>query len=776
MSEEVDINKKDENETENKEEEHKKKRKKKKKKTGKVEEKTEKEEDDKSGYNKDIIRDNNPIENNDEDIKQLNEEALSNIPSKEVPKKKKNKKKTITKENNEIEEPKENNEKKEKEKEKEMDINEILNNNNENNNGDLMLTELLDIDGNKKKKKKKKKKEKDEQENEQQENENIKELINDENEDIVNEENKELDKQNLFLKDKLNNLDVIKSLKEGVSQGIIKSNEELHEDLKNNKIYISKKVISNSELIALNKSLENKISGNSRVFLTDVDKFMTKENIKNLRFLQKEEENLKKNIAKLDQNQKLIESSMPLKSNVIESNIRKSKLKDISKTKDEFILRLEKINQKIDILLNDEKLRQKNLRQNLTEIIAEEDEEEKFNLHLKEMQKKENKIREKYEEDLLKAKNKRNMEFDKKEKNIKELKKKLFNEAREKEKKLFLKRKNEINGQLEKTKKFINEKVQKTDKDYLFYRYQEDFEKKEKKLIDKINMTKKEPLVTQEQLKELAEKINQQKKYLQDNADEKKKQMQKLWTYRSQTLPTYRHPLTVKAEEEKIKKLNDEEEEKKKKECNQLEKINYKPPSVKINKKLKQIREKRINPNSKEMLLETELNNKKRINEMRFTPIHSNKNPIIKDERSIELNNNNFINLIEVKNSLTKKSKKKLKPIQILHPKPDKPIDYLKEMKEKRNKSSEEEKKKSINFDDLFKPEQKNENILESLEVAKIRTNTIDKKIERKKEIMNVNGGYLKNPNLAGEIGDLLVESIQAKLQLVNKLGGEEES
>jgi nucleolar protein involved in exit from mitosis len=392
------------------------------------------------------------------------------------------------------------------------------------------------------------------------------------------------------------------------------------------------------------------------------------------------------------------------------------------------------------------------------------------------MQKKENKIREKYEEDLLKAKNKRNMEFDKKEKNIKELKKKLFNEAREKEKKLFLKRKNEINGQLEKTKKFINEKVQKTDKDYLFYRYQEDFEKKEKKLIDKINMTKKEPLVTQEQLKELAEKINQQKKYLQDNADEKKKQMQKLWTYRSQTLPTYRHPLTVKAEEEKIKKLNDEEEEKKKKECNQLEKINYKPPSVKINKKLKQIREKRINPNSKEMLLETELNNKKRINEMRFTPIHSNKNPIIKDERSIELNNNNFINLIEVKNSLTKKSKKKLKPIQILHPKPDKPIDYLKEMKEKRNKSSEEEKKKSINFDDLFKPEQKNENILESLEVAKIRTNTIDKKIERKKEIMNVNGGYLKNPNLAGEIGDLLVESIQAKLQLVNKLGGEEES
>ena len=40
---------------------------------------------------------------------------------------------------------------------------------------------------------------------------------------------------------------------------------------------------------------------------------------------------------------------------------------------------------------------------------------------------------------------------------------------------------------------------------------------------------------------------------------------------------------------------------------------------------------------------------------------------------------------------------------------------------------------------------------------------------------MNTNGGYLKNPNLAGEIGDLLVESIQAKLKLMNKLGGGKE-
>ena len=756
MSEEIDTNKKEKNNNENKEEENKKK-KKKKKKTVKLEEKTEKEnESPEGGYNKDITSKNYK---EDDNIKDLNQEALSNIPSKEMPKKKKKKKE---------EEQKEENQKEEKNENKEMDINDILNSNNANNNGELMITELLDVDGDKKKKKKKhKKKDKEKENNENNNDENIKEEINE-------KPIQPIDESNIYLQDKFKSLEVPESLKSGINEGISKSNEEIKEDIKNHKITISNKTLKSSDLLNFNKSLENILYGNKKVFLTDVDKYLTKENLKNLKFLKGEEKAVWKNIEKLNQNQKVIEDTMPLESNVIENNIRKSQLKNINKTKDELMLRLEKINQKINILLSEEKLRQKNNnRQNLTDIIL--DDEDKYNLHLVEMQKNEKNIRKKYELDLKNAINKKNSEYDKKEKNIKELKKKLFNEAREREKELFLKRKNEINEKLEKTKKYINEKMQKNEKDYLFYRFQDSFDKKEKKLFDKINMTKKDPLVTQEELKELAEKIQQQKQYLQDNADDKKKQLQKLWSYRSQTLPTYRHPLVVKIEEEKMKKINEEEEEKKKKECNQLEKINYKPPSVKINKRLQKIREKRINPNPKDMVIETELNNKKRLNIFRFSPIPSNKNAIIKDEKSIELNNNNFINLDEVKKSLSKNNKTKLKPIQILHPKPEKPIDYLKELKEKRNMSTElENKKKSINFDDLFNSDAKNENIIESLEVAKIRTKSIDRKVERKKEIINSNGGYLKNPYLAGEIGDLLVESIQAKLELMNKLGGEE--
>ena len=767
MSEEKQPDKKVENENieNNEEAEHKKKKKKKKKKT---DEKNDKEEngDKDTNNNQDITRNNF---NNNENIEVIDNEALSNIPSKEMPKKKK-RKKTHRKENDEkkeileANEIKEVNESKEENEQKELDINDILNKNNENNGGDLMITELLGIEGEKKKKKKKK----HEKENENHENENIKEIINGETEKI--------DKKSDFLKNKLNSMEVDESIKAGINTGIAKSNEDLREDIKNDKLSISKKILSDTELHTLSKSLESIIMGNNNVFLTGVNKYDRKAKIKNLRFLKNEEQILRRNIAKLNQNQQLIENSIPLKTNVIENNIRKNKLKDISKSKDELMMKLEKINQKIEILLNEEKIRQKNNRHNMTEIMEyNSDDNEKYNSHLLEMQKNEEKIRQKYHEDLQKAINKKINDLDTKEKNLQDLKNKLFNEAKIKEKELFLKRKNEINEKLEKTKKYINEKIQKTEKDYLFFKYQDSFEKKEQKLIDKVNMTKKDPLVTQEEIKELAQKIEKQKQYLQDNAEERKKQMQQLWSYRSQTLPTYRHPLAEKVEEEFLKKLNDEEEEKKRKECFQLEKINYKPPKVTINTKLKKIREKRINPNNKEIILETELNNKKRLNVFRYTPVNSNKNPIIKDERSLELNHNNFIDFNEVKKNINVKNKNKLKPIQILHPKPDRPIDYLKELQEKRNKSTEGDKKRTINFDDLLNKDKNNNNILESIEAAKIRASSIDEKVERKKEMMKSNGGYLKNPYLASEIGDLLVESITAKIKLMNKIGGEEE-
>jgi hypothetical protein len=37
---------------------------------------------------------------------------------------------------------------------------------------------------------------------------------------------------------------------------------------------------------------------------------------------------------------------------------------------------------------------------------------------------------------------------------------------------------------------------------------------------------------------------------------------------------------------------------------------------------------------------------------------------------------------------------------------------------------------------------------------------------------MKVKGGYINNTNIGDEVGDLLIESIQTKLSLLNKLKG----
>ena len=179
--------------------------------------------------------------------------------------------------------------------------------------------------------------------------------------------------------------------------------------------------------MALNKSLENINSLNNDLFAFD-SKYVKRMKIKQLKKLRSRGDALKKNISTLEKTQKMLENSLPDNSNIIDNNIRKSKLKDITQSRNNFIQKLEKINEKIDILLNEEKIRKNIHKHNLTDV--EDAEREKFNIKLEEMQKKEKKIRRKYEKDIEKTIGKKNEEYDRNEKNLTELKIKLFNDSR----------------------------------------------------------------------------------------------------------------------------------------------------------------------------------------------------------------------------------------------------------------------------------------------------------------------------------------------------------
>ena len=625
----------------------------------------------------------------------------------------------------------------------------ILNNNI--NNGSLMLTELLDIDNNK---------------NNQEEVNNITNNNINNRTLNINENN-----NNSFLKKKLENVKLPKNLKNDINSGIEKSHLEIRDDFKNDLLNISNKKTTINEILGLNKS-------NGNIFLTSVDK-ISKENLKRLKSLKLEEKNIKKNIAKINMNTKLLEDGLSLKNNIVDENIRKSQLKNMNDLKENFITKLIKVNQKIELILNEEKLSQK--AKNKLDFENLDEAQEEYNLHLKKLKEEQNKNKAKFDTDLKIAYEKHQKFCDQLELEKSGKLEKLIKERKESERQVILKRKKEADEILEKSKKYLNEKFTKKDNEYKYYQLKENFENNEKKLIDKVNMQKKDPLVTQEEIKELSKKINEQKKILIEDAEEKKKQLIKLWSYRSQTLPTYKHPLTVKLEEELALKMQKYDDDKKKRECNDLEKRNYQPPKVTQSLKLKNQRETRKDKVDRESVMQTELNNKKRLDRLKFTPIVSPKNlKIIQEELNQELNNQVEF---DIKSLLQKKKKKILKPIRILHPKPEKPIDYLTQMiieKEKnKNKSMQEytedsvDLKPSIEKKIISRNEKREENIIDTLKMVKAQTESIDNKVQQKKQILKLNGGYLNNPKLGDEVGDLLIESIQTKLNIMNKLNGD---
>ena len=624
----------------------------------------------------------------------------------------------------------------------------ILNNNI--NNGSLMLTELLDID-----------------------NKNNQEEINNITNNNINNRtlNVSENNNNSFLKKKLENVKLPKNLKNDINSGIEKSHLEIHDDFKNDLLNISNKKTTVNELLGLNKS-------NGNIFLTSVDK-ISKENLKRLKSLKLEEKNIKKNIAKINMNTKLLEDGLSLKNDIVDENIRKSQLKNMNDLKEDFITKLIKVNQKIELILNEEKFSQKGKKKLDWENLDEAQEE--YNVHLKKLKEEQNKNKAKFDSDLKIAYEKHQKFCDQLELEKSGKLEKLIKERKDTERKVILKRKKEADEILEKSKKYLNEKFTKKDNDYRYYQLKEKFENNEKKLIDKVNMQKKDPLITQEEIKELSKRIKEQKKLLGEDAEEKKKQLIKLWSYRSQTLPTYKHPLTVKLEEELALKMQQNEEDKKKKECNDLEKRNYQPPKVIQSQKLKSQRETRKDKVDRESVMQTELNNKKRLDRLKFTPIISPKNlKKIQEEINQEINNDLEF---DIKSLLQKKKKKILKPIRILHPKPEKPIDYLTQMiveKEKsKNKSVQEKTEDSIDIktnlnNKISSRNEKNvDNIIDTLKMVKAQTETIDNKVQLKKQILKLNGGYLNNPKLGDEVGDLLIESIQTKLNIMNKLNGD---
>ena len=608
----------------------------------------------------------------------------------------------------------------------------------------------------------------------------------------IEEVKKEESVTHKYLREKLEKLNFAKNMQTGINKGFETINENIKENLVDN-ISIKDKKVNIEKIMNNHKKIPELNLGKIGIIYN-----LNKESILRLKHLKTNEKNIKSKITKIEEREKLLESEEPVKNDLVSINLRNNNLKKIHSMKNDLLYQLKYNSSIISEVIDKDKVVNRNLlihnynnNSNHKEIgfstkhFSLSEDQEKFNRYLIKKQQEERIKREKLQKELKRSNSKKSKEIELNEKKILDRQKEHLNELKKKEKEFFNKLKEKNNLILEKSIKNIDKTQKKQTKDYLFYQVKQRFENNEKKLVDKVNLIKKDSLVTKQELQELAERRNERKKILEEGLTERKLNLIKMWHQRSQKLPVYKHPVVDVLEDEKMDIFEENQEKQEQKENNDRNKKTYQPPKVKIDLQLKQIREKRILMSHKESVTETETKNKKRflknldfmaniIEAAKEENLEKNKN---KKSRNIKTENYKEKNdKIKVAKSLDINDNKKKFNYQ-LHPKPEKPIDYLKEiMKEKKGGQKKEKKEQGVG--DMF-AELKDDGtikgrnqIFETFDMIKSKTNAIDQKVIEKNEVMKVKGGYIKNTNIGDEVGNLLIESIQTKLSLLNKLKG----
>ena len=555
----------------------------------------------------------------------------------------------------------------------------------------------------------------------------------------INEKKKENPK-NAYLKEKYPEINESSNLQKAIKLELKKS----HEDLK-------KRILEDNLSFNMSKSPYNK---QLNLFINNKKSGKTS---KLLKILKENEKSLSFNIGKLTSKQKIVESLSIPKDDKVGFNNREYNLKNIKNIKENLMKKLENINEQIKEII----IKESNI-ENREKIIPDyrilDENQEEYNKHLAEISKKSNDSSMKYRNKMKSSYDKRKNEIDIKEKLLLEEREKNFREKIFNEKKLIAKRKKKNDEITNNINKYIHSKPINPE-NYIYNKLKEQYEEKQKKIIEKIQLMKKEPVMRKNDFDELAKRRNEQKKLMEMDNEERKKKLMELWQYRSETLPSYHHPLIKYVEEEeKSKRKEWNEMEKKRIECNDLEKRNFKPPKVTINKVLRKQIENRKKVMNRDTIIKMRNNN--RNIRFKFSPIKPISKRLIEHQLSFDKHNNNNISL--------RNNKKILKPIKILSPKERKPKDYLKEVISKVHKGKSPNSTSEINFTNIL--EHSKNNIVESLMTARNQIEKIDDKLKRKKELLNMKDSYTNDVNLVDQVGKLLIDSVQSKINIISKI------
>ena len=600
----------------------------------------------------------------------------------------------------------------------------------------------------------------------------------------------EIKPRETYLKEKMLKMNYSAKLLSSINKSLDTQVKNIHNEILDNQVLITG-ITKN-----MNKYIPPEQQNSIGTFRSN--NYESKSKLKTIKELKEEEEKIKNNLKQLLENEKLIKDESFSKLYSLKQSqynlsldkiLRIEKLKKIDSKRNIYMQKINEIEYKINEIINNNN---EISRKNKLKIFIDNFERDKeiAEIRAKKYYKESKQISLRMEKDIQNIVGKVKKELEEKEKEDKKKKLDILEGFKKKEKAIEQKRYKDYMKKASAFKNYISEKPKLKMKDYLFNKNEEKFLEEEAKVIRLENNKRRAYMksVTKEELNEFANNFNENKEKYNNIKEEKKHKLFNEWKERKGLLPTYISSFSEAANIE-IKKLEEEEllkEErvqtliKLKKEFSNQIKEEKQPP---INKKLKQKRLEEINKleNPKLYIVKDTLSKrkKKRVILKKRDP---NKPSRFNWKLKLEEDPFDKLNKSDTVNETLIRRPKKIKVSSSFETKEHKPvekkIDYLREMTIKRE---EKEKKRSIISNNLSVPKnsgqkwekiinQFNGNIIENVNNIKHQADYLEKEAFMREKVLNLNGGIENNPELGQKVSSLLIDSIEAKLSILNKI------
>jgi hypothetical protein len=586
-----------------------------------------------------------------------------------------------------------------------------------------------------------------------------------------------------YLKEKIDKENYDLKLINNIQKDIKYQVNEIKSEISDNKVSINEKIND------LSKIMDDAKKSKEKYLVKYSDKeYNLRNKHKILSTLREEQNTLKSKLLKIEENESLLQSegfmnlNKSFESQLItpyDKSIKEQKKKSIKQQKTDLNERLKEVEFRISQIIqeeNDQKFSKKEKLENYKQNFEKDKEiiKARADKYLKEIKERNKRM----SQDMEKLVEKRKKEIEKKEKEDEEKKKQILDKFKEKEKEIERKRIKEKRLIMAKYMPYRKLKLETKEDDYTYAKLKKKYENTENYLFKQVNLEKKNKskMVTPEELQNFREQIEIKKEEIKKLKEEKDSKEKEKFEVAKHFKPSYKSKYDEKTDDELHNKITEQ----------QNKQIIIQGLTEKKNDFGKKVHQPTVNEAKKKERLDVIVKLKQpELFQVKYTLKKKEKEK--EKEKSTEKKSlkwlyklqkeaavRNLNNSSEMENPITliKRPKKiKLSTSFSQNIKKEnvnaKQFNYLEELRQKKIIGNKKNNEVAFKIGE-------NKNLISELEQMKEKTSKLENRAQMGEELLRVNGGIANNPKLGKEVSELYINSIGAKINVLNHIYDDE--